>query len=381
MTQNESKLKTQYPLSPKKFKKKMIEKAFLFIFVSGFLGAMPVIVGISNYDNPMSPLIIAGVITFLVSYLLLMFIYGIYVHYYIKTYYYEDNNDFLTIRKGPITPAEIHVQYAKIQDVYVDQDILDRIFGIYDVHISSATYTSGIEAHIDGVDKQSAEALKNLFLYKIKGGSSDNSSQPISNQDQSNFVEKTPIKNVNFSKPISSDEYGLGSNWWIGEFVKIAIGSVFYPAIITLWFTFSGKDNDKIINWNIVSMVWFAVLVLYIIYRIIYLLLWKTHYKYNFGPEYIYIKTGIISISEKNMGYNSIQDVGIRQTLIDRIFGVADLVIENASGATMPARRNDQRIAMNGINIEGLSLADAQSVSDELKKVIINKRDSFNKGL
>ena len=59
-------------------------------------------------------------------------------------------------------PAQIHVQYGKIQDVYVDQDLLDRILGIYDVHISSATYSSGIEAHIDGVDKVGAEGLKNL---------------------------------------------------------------------------------------------------------------------------------------------------------------------------------------------------------------------------
>jgi putative membrane protein len=329
-----------------------------------------------DFQAKISDSIMYSVFVFVISFIVLMTIYGIYVHYYIKTYYYEDNGDFLTIRKGPITPAEINVQYAKIQDVYIDQDLLDRIFGIYDVHISSATYSSGIEAHIDGVNKNSAEALKNLFLQKIKGGTSNAQASNQFNVNTSS-TEKPIINNVTFSRPISSDEFGLSSNWWVGEFVKAAFASVLIPGL----FTFLIWSKIETLSLQFTFLLWVSILIIYTLYRLIFLYLWKTHYKYNFGPEYIYIKTGIISISEKNMGYNSIQDVGIRQTLIDRIFGVADLIIENASGATMPAGRNGQRIAMNGINIEGLSLADAQSVSDELKKVIINKRDSFNKGL
>src|SRR6185503_6801296 len=65
---------------------------------------------------------------------------------YIQRYYYSADADFLTIKKGVIMPAEIHVQYRKIQDVYVDQDLTDRIFGIYDVHVASATATSAMEA-------------------------------------------------------------------------------------------------------------------------------------------------------------------------------------------------------------------------------------------
>lgn len=380
MTQDESKLKNQYPLSPRKFKKKMVEKAIVFFFVSIILAVFAAIMIFSiNQSAQLLTTISMSVLIFAILFALMMTIYGIYIHYYIKTYHYEDEDGFLTIRKGVITPAQIHVQYAKIQDVYVDQDLLDRIFGIYDVHISSATYTSGIEAHIDGVDKASAEALKNLFLHKIRGGSShthDSVSAPIENQS----IHNNHISDVHFSKPISSDVYGLSSNWWTGEFVKIILGSIFYPIVIVLWFTFSGKNTDGIKNWNAVILIWICILIVYMIYRFTYIFLWKSHYKYDFGSEYIYMKTGVISISEKNMGYNTIQDVRINQNLVDRIFGVADLIIENAAGNNMPINPRTKEAAFNGIVVEGLSLNDARFVSDELKKVISNKRD-LTKGL
>ena len=55
----------------------------------------------------------------------------------------------------------------RLQDVYVDQDILDRIFGLYDVHVSSATIISGNLSHIDGLSKKNSESVKNLILSEI----------------------------------------------------------------------------------------------------------------------------------------------------------------------------------------------------------------------
>jgi len=75
--------------------------------------------------------------------------------------------DFIIIRKGPITPREINIPYERIQDVYVDQDIVDRILGLYDVHLSSATVSSGMQAHIDGVEKSAADGLRAFLLETV----------------------------------------------------------------------------------------------------------------------------------------------------------------------------------------------------------------------
>lgn len=91
-----------------------------------------------------------------------------YQRWYFAVYFYDLTPDFIQIKKGPITPREITIPYERIQDVYVDQDLLDRIFGLYDVHLSSATVSSGMEAHIDGVEKQAAEGLRAILLETIK---------------------------------------------------------------------------------------------------------------------------------------------------------------------------------------------------------------------
>lgn len=77
-------------------------------------------------------------------------------------YYYDLNQDYIVIKKGPITPREITIPYKRVQDVY-----FDRLFGIYDVHLSSATISSGMEAHIDGVERESANGLRQLFLETV----------------------------------------------------------------------------------------------------------------------------------------------------------------------------------------------------------------------
>lgn len=84
-----------------------------------------------------------------------------------KYYFYELTGKNLTIKKGVFSRNEITLPINRLQDVYVDQDILDRIFGLYDVHVSSATIISGNLSHIDGLNKENSEAIKKLILSGI----------------------------------------------------------------------------------------------------------------------------------------------------------------------------------------------------------------------
>jgi putative membrane protein len=90
-----------------------------------------------------------------------------YQKWYYAVYFYDLTSDYIIIKKGPITPQEITMPYERIQDVYVDQDLLDRMFGLYDVHLSTATVSSGMAAHIDGVEKQAAEGLRAALLQTV----------------------------------------------------------------------------------------------------------------------------------------------------------------------------------------------------------------------
>ncbi len=101
--------------------------------------------------------------------LVALWIVGVYFYqrWYFATYFYDLTKDFITIRKGPITPREITIPYERIQDVYVDQDFWDRVFGLYDVHLSSATISSGTSAHIDGLGKAAAEGMRDALLKTL----------------------------------------------------------------------------------------------------------------------------------------------------------------------------------------------------------------------
>lgn len=374
-----SALQNQFPLSPKKFWKKVIEKVPICIIVSVAISYPVYFIfhSVIASQNIYTGIIAAALFAIVLS-LVFICIYAVYVHYYIKQYYYSDDADFLTIKKGVFAPTEIHVQYMKIQDVYVDQDILDRIMGLYDVHISSATYSSGMEAHIDGVEKSAADGLKTLLLGKIKSSTSGGSmSQAANSEAHKEVAHEVKQEQVHFSSPISSDAYGLSKNWWISEAIKLVISSLFIATILTFWlFGFSLKEGLKEGGLSFALSVWVGVLILALIARAITLWLWQMHYRYEFGAEYIYMKNGILSVSEKNMGYNTVQDVKVDQTFIDRIFGVASIHIENAAQSMVPVQGRYGKVnapVSNGITIVGLSVDDARKIAEEMKRIVIHK--------
>ena len=117
-------------------------------------------------NGPVSALIVTLVGLSIVL-LLIVFLTYLYQKWYFSVYYYDLGKDYIVIKKGPITPQEITIPYERVQDVYVDQDLLDRLFGLYDVHLSSATISSGMEAHIDGVEKNAADGLKAMLLATV----------------------------------------------------------------------------------------------------------------------------------------------------------------------------------------------------------------------
>lgn len=164
----------RYPLSSLKIIKRtiscsLISLFFLFwptIVMQGVLWS-PLVRNLSNltierYISYLSPV---GIWLFLLAVTVIANYF--YQKQYIKTYFYNMSDNLLIIRKGVFAPQEITVPLGRIQDVYVDQDIIDRLLGIYDIHISTATAASTARAHIDGVDKKVAEELRTLILNKV----------------------------------------------------------------------------------------------------------------------------------------------------------------------------------------------------------------------
>lgn len=90
-----------------------------------------------------------------------------YSFFYFLTYFYDIDEKNVVIRKGVIARTEVTLPFSKVTDVFVDQDVLDFVFGLCDLHISTPTVESGAFAHIDGLDRKSAAAIRALVLEKI----------------------------------------------------------------------------------------------------------------------------------------------------------------------------------------------------------------------
>lgn len=106
-----------------------------------------------------------------IFFLLIIILYAssklVYQIFYFRNYFYDLKENEIVIKKGVISRTEISLPYLKIQNIYVDQDILDRLFRLYDVHFETAGLTSGFHAHIDGLNEKNATTLKKMVMDKL----------------------------------------------------------------------------------------------------------------------------------------------------------------------------------------------------------------------
>lgn len=315
-----SQIQEQYPLVvTRKYWKKVFTRSWLVVLLA-------VIAGISySLLNGVVPFSIIPLLIIVAIYLVFFIPYSIYILAYINRYYYDLGADFITIKKGVLAPSEIHVQYYKIQDVYVDQDVLDRIFGIYDVHIASATATSSIEAHIDGVNYESAEGLKNIILSKITGGQERG---PGNLSNDGNPVSSVPI----VASGLSSKEYPIEQRWLIKNFVGSFFVYCFYFLFIGLVFLSKTNNNSSLsVSPGLIITISIGIIIIAATISLVWSIIWKENYYFEFTPDYILLRTGVIAKQEKHLPYTAIQNVTAKQRVMDRIFGLMNVVIENAA--------------------------------------------------
>lgn len=97
-------------------------------------------------------------------------------------FYYAIEDQFLVLKQGIVDKQERHLPYGVIQNIFIDQDVLDRIFGIASLIIENVSSGegamierppmlmgfSGNKILIPGLTKQNAEAVKEIILRKMK---------------------------------------------------------------------------------------------------------------------------------------------------------------------------------------------------------------------
>lgn len=157
----------QIPLSGKKVMKKTISGLIGLLIVVGIGIAILWILASRNEIMPMEIFNKIMIWTGIVGAILTIWT-VIYQKMYYDRYFYDWSKDTLTIKKGVIGRQQIFLRFDRIQNVFRDQDILDRIFDIYDVHVSTVGDSSVNMCHIDGLTKDNSDRMLAVLMRQVK---------------------------------------------------------------------------------------------------------------------------------------------------------------------------------------------------------------------
>lgn len=84
----------------------------------------------------------------------------VYQRFFRKSIYYGVQEGQLVFSRGIVLRQHGFFQLSRITEVYLERSLLDLIFGLYTLHISTPTAISDRFARIDGLDGPTATALQ-----------------------------------------------------------------------------------------------------------------------------------------------------------------------------------------------------------------------------
>ncbi len=134
------------------------------------------------------------------------------------------------------------------------------------------------------------------------------------------------------------------------------------------------------IRYGQIYISWYTLIFpLFLIFVVVFPILSKINFHFTLGPDTITIYQGVLSKQRKYIRYGVIQNILISQDFLDRIFGIATILIENASGGrdtalttTRGGKRRDLEFIgalENKLSIPGLKKAKAE----ELKAILLQQ--------
>jgi len=329
------------PLSPKKVIKKTIARylrlfwVWIWLIFFGAFSILPFFSARSRlYGGPKIPLIDQIILKVILIGLAILFFplipIVIYEYFYYKFYYYDFAEDRAKIKKGVISQATGFVRYERLQNIYVDQDILDRIFGLYDVHYETAGERSGFYSHVDGLNKENADKLVAFLEEKAK--------QPIPSQEKEKkeITKQEPVQEKIEGKEISIREYPLSRSIII---VRTIVLSIVFSILFSCFGIF-------LLAFNAIGIFLMGFLVIFVLCWI-YNQVWYKNFYFHFGQEKGEIRSKVIGQSISYLYYDRIQNVNLSQSALGRLFGIYTITIETAGEKAW------MRLVIDGLPKEG----------------------------
>ena len=177
---------------------------------------------------------------------------------------------------------------------------------------------------------------------------------------------------------------------WILKFI---IRSLIVFVVIAIFFFYWSNSYDDLSLLDSLSKdpelrIYFWVYIAVVPFSLIMAILRRATFHYSIEPQFLTLRQGILSRQQRHIPYGVIQNLFVEQDLLDRIFGLASLTVENASqGGTNVSNQQEQKVfglrignqrrqqmemvgfSGNKVSIPGLTKANAEI----LKGIVLQK--------
>jgi len=93
-----------------------------------------------------------------------------------RTLRYELDEEGITMRWGILFRREVSLAYARIQDIHLSSNVIERWFGLAKIQVQTASASAKAEMTIEGL--RDYEALRDFLYTRMRGARDGTSAAP-----------------------------------------------------------------------------------------------------------------------------------------------------------------------------------------------------------
>lgn len=153
---------------------------------------------------------------------------------------------------------------------------------------------------------------------------------------------------------------------WHSSFLVIAIATIFFSKLNK-----TNLDNTNVKN---VVLVILILLVIYFIVAWFFIRRVVNCYSYTITNQRCILKYGFLYLNRRDISYHNINDVNLRSNIVEKLFGLGSVYINDIS----TAMRINSRISNNTCRMEGITLDECEKAMDLINDNIQKCRLDIN---
>ena len=265
-------------------------------------------------------------------------------------YYFHLEQDQLVIKKGVFNQSLTKLPFERIQNLYIEQNVLHRLLGVVSLRVDSAG-SSGHEVTIDALEREDAEAMRAFVLERKQGERIETGNLDVEDGTVTAPIAQSVVLRLTLEDLL---KIGVTQN-------HLATAGVIVGTVFGFLFTVAGAFEQDLVKtlierWPALQPGFWGFLILATLLFVIAFLLTLVrtvtqYYDLQFfeSLDGFQLKAGLFNRREASMQKRKIQLVRWTDNPLRRLLGLYKVSIHQA---TSSSERVAEQIAIPGCKLE-----------------------------